>query len=319
MTESLIIPKNYTATALMLPKKLEFDQWSQIGKTLGTAGNAVMWWLGDWWAYGESRYGERAAQAVEHRYAFQTLANAASVSRAIETSRRREVLPWSFHAEVAGLEVAEQEALLGEAEKSLDTDHPMTRRDLRRAARRMKAERLGSSPQAFPTGKYRILYADPPWEYGNEQPEYHIEQADHYRLMDLQAICDLPVRDLAMDNAVLFLWTTSPMLRESFAVVEAWGFDYKTSFVWDKVKHNMGHYNSVRHEFLLVCTRGSCTPDVQKLFDSVVTEERTEHSRKPECFYSIIETLYPAGPKIELFGRMQRAGWDAWGDQHAGV
>jgi N6-adenosine-specific RNA methylase IME4 len=118
---------------------------------------------------------------------------------------------------------------------------------------------------------------------------------------------------MAEDDAVLFLWVTSPMLMEVNAVIEAWGFKYKASFVWDKIKHVMGHYNSVRHELLLICIRGSCQPDVRKLFDSVVSIERTEHSRKPEAFYEIIETLYPLGERIELFSRRPRRGWSSWG------
>ena len=62
------------------------------------------------------------------------------------------------------------------------------------------------------------------------------------------------VRDMADENAVLFLWVPSPMLKRCFAIIDAWGFDYKTHFVWDKVKHVMGHYNSVRHELLLIST-----------------------------------------------------------------
>ena len=109
---------------------------------------------------------------------------------------------------------------------------------------------------------------------------------------------------------------TSPLLDECWPVIESWGFEYKTSFVWDKVKHNVGHYNSVRHEFLLICTRGSCIPEGGKLFDSVVQVERTDkHSEKPQEFYDIIETLYPSGNRIELFARKDRHGWTSWGNE----
>jgi len=71
----------------------------------------------------------------------------------------------------------------------------------------------------------------------------------------------------------------------------------------------------VRDELLLVCTRGSCTPDVPTLFDSVVTEERTAHSAKPETFRTIIDTLYPYGERIELFARGTHDGWHTWGNE----
>ena len=99
--------------------------------------------------------------------------------------------------------------------------------------------------------------------------------------------------------------------------MKAWGFDYKTSFVWDKVKHNMGHYNSVRHEFLLIGGRGKSAPDVQKLYDSVQVIERTDnHSEKPLQFLEIIDELYVHGERIELFARKaQKTNWSYWGDE----
>jgi N6-adenosine-specific RNA methylase IME4 len=180
-----------------------------------------------------------------------------------------------------------------------------------RAERAATAASAGAT--ATPDGKYRILYSDPPWSYGNTQPEYHTEQRDHYPVMPLEDICTLPVKDWADDNAVLFLWVTSPILEDAFKVIAAWGFEYKSSFVWDKIKHNMGHYNSVRHELLLICTRGSCQPDHQQLFDSVQTIERGKHSVKPLEFYVIIETLYTHGRRLEIFARQSRDGWDQYG------
>jgi N6-adenosine-specific RNA methylase IME4 len=77
----------------------------------------------------------------------------------------------------------------------------------------------------------------------------------------------------------------------------------------------MGHYNSVRHELLLIATKGKCTPQVRKLFDSVVSEVRTEHSKKPQVFRDIINTIYPNGNRIELFARQKTDGWDVWGNE----
>ena len=169
----------------------------------------------------------------------------------------------------------------------------------------------------FPDKKYQVIYADPPWKYGDQFliDGYKISAEQHYPTMSIDELCVLPVKELAEDNAVLFLWVTSPLLEDSFRIIHAWGFEYKTSFVWDKVKHNMGHYNSVRHEFLLVCVRGSCTPDNPHLFDSVQTIERTEHSVKPDGFRNIIDTLYTTGNRIELFARNSSDGWKVWGNE----
>lgn len=181
-----------------------------------------------------------------------------------------------------------------------------------------RAERLATNKVAeWPKGKYRVIYADPPWEYGDERSGGSYGGAvDHYPTMSLQELNDLPVKDLTEDDAVLFMWATSPVFKDAFSLIESWGFKYKTQFVWDKVKHNMGHYNSVRHELLLIATKGSCLPDKNELIDSVQTIERTEkHSAKPEEFRNIIDTLYTYGNKIELFARKKVDGWDAYGNE----
>ena len=192
--------------------------------------------------------------------------------------------------------------------------------------RQQHAASMAAAPQ-LPTGKYRVIYADPPWKYNNSGvivtdtgAEVYPRALKHYPDMSIAELCEIgaTIKDMADDNAVLFLWVTSPLLEESFDVIRAWGFKYKTSFVWDKIAHNFGHYNSVRHEFLLVCTRGSCTPDVPTLYDSVVSIQRTEHSVKPEDFRRIIDDLYTYGQRIELFARRPVDGWEVWGNQANG-
>lgn len=164
--------------------------------------------------------------------------------------------------------------------------------------------------------KYQIIYADPPWSYNDKQNTKLLGGCiKHYSTMSRRELCELPIKDLTEKDAILFIWVTSPLLEAVFEIIKAWGFKYKTSFVWDKIKHNMGHYNSVRHELLLVATKGSCTPQVKKLFDSVVSEERTEHSKKPQVFRDIINTIYPNGNRIELFARQKTKGWDVWGNE----
>ena len=165
--------------------------------------------------------------------------------------------------------------------------------------------------------KYKIIYADPPWSYKDKQNTKLLGGCiKHYPTMNIDNLILLKVKEILDRDAILFLWTTSPQLENSFVVVNGWGFKYKTSFIWDKVKHNMGHYNSVRHEILLVCTRGKMTPQVKKMFDSVQSIERNKkHSSKPEKFREIIDTLYPNGNRIELFARQKTEGWDVWGNE----
>lgn len=235
----------------------------------------------------------------------------------VESVRRGQVSV-SAAAEVAKLPQQEQQVIVARGKEEIKKKAREIRAQEAQDRKQQKIEQL-KDPGAFPDGRYRVIYADPPWKYGDTREKLSSATGaeHHYPTMSLKEICALPVRDLATKDAVLFLWATSPLLEETFQVINAWGFKYKSSFVWDKVRHNLGHYNSVRHEFLLVCTRGSCTPDEKKLFDSVVEIERSDtHSEKPERFREIIDTLYPHGPRIELFRRGEvPEGWSTWGNE----
>lgn len=174
-------------------------------------------------------------------------------------------------------------------------------------------------PAEWPKGKYRVIYADPPWLYSKSQDNGNGLQTEHsmshYPMMKASEIAALPVGDLALDSSVLWLWSTSPKIEEAIDVLNCWGFEYKSMFVWHKMAHNVGHYNSVRHELLLIATRGSCLPAVGvRSIPSVIEIPRTEHSVKPREFREMIDEMYPDGPRIELFGREQVDGWDLWGN-----
>jgi N6-adenosine-specific RNA methylase IME4 len=167
--------------------------------------------------------------------------------------------------------------------------------------------------------KYRVIYADPPWMYdkGKELSDKYGDVSKHYPPMETEDICILPVQELAEDDCVLFLWATAPKLPEALQVMQAWGFDYKTCIVWDKIKHNFGYYFSVRHELLLIGGRGSSTPDNSELHDSVISIERSDrHSEKPQYFRDLILKMY-RGKKIELFAREKPEGFDVWGNDES--
>ena len=189
-------------------------------------------------------------------------------------------------------------------------------------------DRVNSSPKSnrfvdiYNTDKkFKVIYADPPWKYNDKQDTKKLGGAlKHYDLMSIKELCEMPIKEIADDNSVLFMWTTAPLLEESFDIVKAWGFKYKTNFVWDKVRHNMGHYSSVRHEHLLLCTRGRCPLDNRKLIDSVQSIEKTKrHSEKPIEFLNLIDLLYKGNrwrPKIELFAReAKKPNWHVYGNE----
>lgn len=243
-------------------------------------------------------------------------------SKGMSTRQIAEITGWHHSTIAEDLRVGKPTKTVGNPTGDFKTGSakPKTERDAKneRAAEvAATAAKDGTTPEPsfdeFEKEKYRIVYADPPWSYSATMPAG--EAYDHYPVMETTAICALPVEQWVEDNAVLFLWATSPILEEAFQVLKAWGFTYKAQFIWDKIKHNMGHYNSVRHELLLICTRGSCQPDVKQLIDSVQSIERSDkHSQKPVEFYDIIETLYTHGRRLELFHRGEvREGWDCTG------
>ena len=205
--------------------------------------------------------------------------------------------------------------------KAIKENHPgkfaelkSGKRTIQQVKREIVKENVKGQPE-LPTDKYRVIYADPPWRYGNSGLDDYGHAERHYPTMSIEELGHLGVPDIVEENSVLFIWTTSPLLEVCFRVIRMWGFNYKTSFIWNKIKHNFGYYNSVRHELLLICTRGSCLPDNSKLFNSVQSIERKAHSEKPDEFRDIIDTLYTKGKKIELFSRKKVDGWDVWGNE----
>lgn len=221
--------------------------------------------------------------------------------------------------QLAGLDANKRASVLSDLrERGVDD---VGGREVRQSLRTVSQQEK-KQPPPLPSNKYRVWYADPPWAYGNSgvigDSDNYGRAERHYPTMSIDELCQMgpEIKDACEDDAVLFLWVTSPLLEECFPVIRAWGFKYKTSFVWDKVGHNYGHYNSVRHELLLICTKGSCTPDNKTLYDSVVSiEKSTIHSQKPEEFREMIDSLYTWGNRIELFSRSDANGWDRWGNE----
>lgn len=308
---------NYTLTptGLTVKGRPSFEQHEDVGRFIQNSVKASRFWFADWLRYGDSRqdWRDRVDHAVEVTGLSEgRVKNIRSVG-AIEPSRRRDDVPFEHHAAVSSLPPSEQSEWL---EKS--ALHGWDLRELRLEIRAAKKRKIIEG-QAVLQGCYRVVYADPPWAYGRAAGVTSAQ--DHYGGMSIAELCKLPVASHTYDHAVLFLWVTAPMLYENPGpreVIDAWGFKPKTGIVWDKVNHNFGNYVSVRHEHLIIATRGSCTPDrPTPMPDSVQTERQDgEHSAKPESFRKLIEKLYD-GPYLELFAREKVEGWDCFGNDAA--
>jgi N6-adenosine-specific RNA methylase IME4 len=190
------------------------------------------------------------------------------------------------------------------------------KRDERRAERVEKIVGITSNNKPLDSiGKFPVIYADPPWRY-DFSSTVNREIENQYPTMDIEEICGLNINMIANDDCVLFIWATNPKLIEALKVIEAWGFEYKTNFVWVKDKIGMGYYARQQHELLLIATKGNLpTPDPSVRPSSVIYSDREQHSQKPLIVYDLIETMYPDFRKVELFARIEKKGWNAWGNQ----
>ncbi|POO54273.1 hypothetical protein CPJ18_01855 [Agrobacterium rosae] len=180
----------------------------------------------------------------------------------------------------------------------------------------------------MPRAAYPIGYADPAWPQEAWSEETGQDKGLRYPSMtveDIKALCAGDNSPFTRD-AVLLLWVTANRLPDGIAVLEAWGFEFVTSWVWDKVNIGMGRWSRDRHEILLIGKRGKISlaplPGTQP--PSLYAEAKTEHSRKPVWYAEQIDRLWPGLRKIELFQRKESLAegdvrlnglWDFWGNQ----
>ena len=170
--------------------------------------------------------------------------------------------------------------------------------------------------------KYRTIVIDPPWDYsdttfrsGAGHGEKYANRPLPYGVMSYADLEALPVGDIADDDAVLFLWTTSRYMPDAFPLVKAWGFRYVQMLVWVKPGPMplAMPFAPPATEFLLGCKRGR--PPRRGMFpSSALVIPQGLHSVKPEAFLDHIEAVGEP-PYIEFFARRQRLGWDTWGDE----
>ena len=162
------------------------------------------------------------------------------------------------------------------------------------------------------TKKYKTILADPAW---NETGGGKIKRgADrHYPLMKTEDIKNLDVGSLADDSCWLYLWVTNNFLKDGLEVMEHWGFRYVTNFCWAKDRFGIGYYFRGQHELCLFGVKGNLKP-IHRNIPSLVHAKRTKHSKKPEESYEVFDRMSHE-PRIELFARTKREGWDSWGNE----
>jgi len=166
--------------------------------------------------------------------------------------------------------------------------------------------------------RFRVITADPPWQFQDELPGETRGAAKNYKTMSVEEICRFPLPPL-YESSTLFLWRVASMQREALQVIDAWDFELKTEIVWKKLTTNgkrffgMGRTVRAEHEVCLVANSGK-PMTLDKSIRSVFEAPVGRHSEKPEVFYDMVEKLRE-GPYVELFARRQRPGWTCLGDQ----
>lgn len=173
--------------------------------------------------------------------------------------------------------------------------------------------------------KFSIIYADPPWNFKTWSAK-GMDRSPDYPVLSFADISFLDIRSIAETDSVLFMWATSPMLKQALSVMESWGFEYKTiAFTWikknkvaDSLFTGLGYYTRANAEYCLLGTRGKPLRRINRDVHSVVITPYTQHSEKPEEVRHRIERLFGALPSVELFARKPHYYWTCIGNEITG-
>ena len=240
----------------------------------------------------------------------------------------------SVHAgeALSELQHAEQARVIREEKKAIVAEAKKIRAEQQKVKRAVRVSRMihiaekgaATAPQELGR-RYSIYYADPPWKYEVWSEETGMDRSaeNHYPTMEVEEIVALFHRLGIADPeypAIMFLWCTNAGLRkQGIRVLEECGFDYVHHWVWDKVHQGNGHWGFDCHECLLIGRRGDVVPPLKGSQPRTIYQEaKGRHSAKPAYFAETIERIWPDLPKLELFCRSPRPGWDAWGYEAAG-
>ena len=172
---------------------------------------------------------------------------------------------------------------------------------------------LVESGVLLPVGQFSTIVVDPPWDWGDEGDQDQMGRArPTYSTMPYSEIKDLPIPDLSMPDAHIYLWITNRSLPKGFSLLEHWGFRYITCLTWCKPSFGMGNYYRGSTEQILFGVKGSLPLLIRNLGTWFAAPRGQQHSEKPQAFYEMVESASP-GPWIDMFARKERLGWVSWG------
>lgn len=323
MGNSLALPACVTLTeqGAIFDADTTFEQWEQVGEFLAGQTAGLQWQVGDWLRFGGHQWGDKyEAAATAFGLRPETCRKYKAVAEKFENGMRIPNLSFTHHQIAAALPEDERGEVLSLAAGEHWAASRLRSEIIQRQPRPTipiedlaDAETIGCLSE-IAGQKFGTIYADPPWQYGNQGTRAATN--NHYSTMTVAELCDMPVESLAADDAHLHLWTTNAFLRDAFDVIEAWGFEYRSCFVWVKPQMGIGNYWRVSHEFMLLGIRGDAKRFNVRNEKSWGQFDRLRHSQKPHEVRDSIERCSP-GPYLELFGREPVAGWTVLGNQIA--
>ena len=205
------------------------------------------------------------------------------------------------------------------------------------AKRRKKVNPLKELYPPLPGGKYDVIYADPPWDYGGKmqydkssikaenigfEKAVFISAANFkYPTLKLRDLKELGVASIAADDCLLFMWTTGPQMANSIELGQSWGFEYKTLITWIKTykdgtpEMGMGYYFRGCTEHIIFGIKGKKRTINKVTKNMFMAVNPKLHSEKPPIMRDMIVKCSGDIPRIELFARQYAEGWDCWGDE----
>jgi N6-adenosine-specific RNA methylase IME4 len=241
-----------------------------------------------------------------------TLNSAEAVSKSGETRDAVAKLAGASHDTIAKVKLIREK---GTEKEKRELSKPDSRMTINRVYWKLRQRQLQTATPPLPKGKFNLIYCDPPWRY--ESAEFADKAVENrYPTLSLDELSALSVSSIAADDCTLFVWAPACKLQEAAQLISNWGFRYRTCAVWVKCRLSFGYYFRNEHELLLLGTRGNPrSPLPSRRPSSVITVVRTGHSRKPDLVYELLERMYPASRKIELFATHRRDSWTSWGNQ----
>lgn len=161
------------------------------------------------------------------------------------------------------------------------------------------------------TGQYDVIVVDPPWSYEKRPDDILHRAANPYPPMTIEEISALEIPNLAVENCILWLWTTNAFMEEAHEIARMWRFEKKTILTWVKDKMGLGDWLRGQTEHCLMCIKGKPIINLTNQ-TTVIYGPLRQHSRKPDEFYQLVDELC-YGSKLELFSRQEREGWTIHG------